>query len=210
MEYNMINIFNLVIVAVMLVPSIVYSFKYNLFVNRCQNTAMNICEWLGRAACIAFMVIPFGVGEFGFSDVRSFLIYAIVNMLLLALYLLFWKTYIKKQNAFKALVLAVIPTAIFAICGVTLRHYILIASTVMFGVGHLYVTMANNDADVKKVKRDNAIAKEKAEAEAKAAQQTKAEAEAQAAALDETENTEETETASETENAIAEISTAEQ
>ena len=84
MEYNMINIFNLVIVAVMLVPSVVYSFKYNLFVNRCQNTAMNICEWLGRAACIAFMVIPFGVGEFGFSDVRSFLIYAIVNMLLLA------------------------------------------------------------------------------------------------------------------------------
>lgn len=162
MEYNMITVFNAVIVAILLIPSVVMAFKFKKFRNRCENTAMNICEQLGRFGSILFMILPFGVGEFGFGHVNEFLIYLSINIILLAVYLFVWMSFMNKQTYIKAVIMAVVPAAIFLVCGVTLRHFILIFCAVMFFFGHLYVTTSNYRAD-KKEKKEAELATAEAE-----------------------------------------------
>ena len=162
MEYNMITLFNVIIVAVLLVPSIVMAFKFKKFKNRCTNTAMNVCEWLGRFSAILFMVLPFGVGEFGFSHVNEFLIYMIANIILIAVYVIVWLSFMKKQTYVKAMIMAVVPAVIFLVCGITLRHFILVFCAVMFFIGHIYVTTSNYRSDKKEKKEAEQMAAEKA------------------------------------------------
>lgn len=144
MRFNPINFFNLAIIIIMLVPNVLYALSNKDIKNKCTNKAMNVAEWVGRFGCMLFMVVPFGVGEFGFYNVIDFIVYLFANAALLAVYLFFWKMYEKKPNVVKAVVLAVVPTLIFFICGATLRHFILLACTVMFGVSHIYITIVNN------------------------------------------------------------------
>ena len=144
MKFNPINFFNLAIIIIMLVPNVLYALSNKDIKNKCTNKAMNVAEWVGRFGCMLFMVVPFGVGEFGFYNVIDFIVYLFANAALLAVYLIFWKMYEKKPNVVKAVVLAVVPTLIFFICGATLRHFILLACTVMFGVSHIYITIVNN------------------------------------------------------------------
>ena len=169
MEYNMINLFNGIIVAVLLIPSVVMAFKFKKFRNRCTNTAMNVCQWLGRFGAILFMVVPFGVGEFGFSHINEFLIYLIANIILLVIYIFVWLSFMKKQTYIKAMIMAVVPAVIFLVCGVTLRHFILLFCAVMFFIGHIYVTTSNYRTDKK----------ERKEAEQQIAEKTAEEAEAE-------------------------------
>lgn len=144
MKFNPINFFNLAIIVIMLVPNVIYALNNRDIKNKCTNKAMNVAEWVGRFGCMLFMVVPFGVGEFGFYNVIDFIVYLFANAALLAVYLIFWKMYEKKPNVVKAVVLVVVPTLIFFICGATLRHFILLACTVMFGVSHIYITIVNN------------------------------------------------------------------
>ena len=163
MEYNMINLFNGIIVAVLLVPSVVMAFKFKKFKNRCTNTAMNVCEWIGRFGAILFMVVPLGVGEFGFSHVNEFLIYLIADIILIAVYILVWLSFMKKQTYIKAMIMAVVPAVIFLVCGITLRHFILIFCSVMFFIGHIYVTTSNYRTDKREKKEAEQLATEESE-----------------------------------------------
>lgn len=54
-----------------------------------------------------------------------------------------WFLYFIKQNLAKSMALAIIPTCIFLLCGITLQHVLLVISAVIFGVGHIYVTYRN-------------------------------------------------------------------
>ena len=51
--------------------------------------------------------------------------------------------YFAKQKAWKSMALAVIPTLIFLISGITLRHIPLVICAIVFGVGHIYVTTSS-------------------------------------------------------------------
>ena len=42
-----------------------------------------------------------------------------------------------------ALALAILPTCIFLLSGVLLRHWLLVCSAVLFGIGHIFVTQRN-------------------------------------------------------------------
>lgn len=157
---NFINYFNIAIVAVMLVPNIIYAAKSRGVKNLCTNKVMNIVEQLGRILCIIFMVFPVMIGEFGFPSAESFIIYLFGNIILVAIYLVVWISYFKKQNAPKATVLAVVPSVIFALCGLTLEHWLLVFAAVLFGIGHIYVTAANG---VKKISKKEQKAENKSE-----------------------------------------------
>ena len=154
---NLINILNIVIVVLMLVPSIIYTIKAKKFKNLCSNKAMKIVEWVGRILCIVLMIYPLGKKEFGFPSAESFIIYIFGNIILVTVYLIVWISYFKKENKLKSIVLTIVPVMVFIVCGLTLEHWLLVFSAVLFGIGHIYVTLANS---IKKQAEKKAVQKE--------------------------------------------------
>ena len=138
-----LNIFGLIIVALILIPNIIYAIAVKGQKNKCKNMFMNILEQVGRYACMLLMIFNVGIAEFGFSNVALFLAYLFGNAVLLVAYWVVWMLYFKKPSFGKQIALAVIPTAIFLLCGVTMGHWLLVVFAVVFGVAHVYVTCKN-------------------------------------------------------------------
>lgn len=143
MEFNPINLAGGVIVALVLVPNIVYALRSPGEENRCKNAVMNLLEQIGRYGSMALMVLPLGVWEFGFPGVAAMLAYFLGNGTLLLAYWLFWAAYFGRRTPRRALVLAILPTCIFLLSGLTLRHWLLVLVGAAFGVAHIYVTREN-------------------------------------------------------------------
>lgn len=144
--YDWINIFGVIIVILMLIPNIIYGIKFRKVTNQCQNKFMNIFEQVGRYASMFLMIFNIGILEFSFASVTEFMIYLFGNGILLLAYWIVWILYFVKQNTGKSIVLAVFPTVIFLLSGITLRHWLLIISAVIFGIAHIYVTYQNTKA----------------------------------------------------------------
>lgn len=145
------NIYGLMIMVLIMLPNMIYSIKCKAAKNVCANKVMNLLEQLGRYASMFFMVFNFDLAiaggiritELGFSSVGAFLVYLFGNALLILVYWVVWFLYFIKQNLAKSMALAIIPTCIFLLCGITLQHVLLVISAVIFGVGHIYVTYRN-------------------------------------------------------------------
>lgn len=148
MRFGVINIFASLIIAIMMIPNIIYAAKIHNTEALYTGRIMCVIEQIGRYASIVFMIIPLGVWEFGFSSKLAFAVYILGNIILLFVYLVVWGFYFKKRNRWKALMLAIIPACIFFISGLTLRHWLLTASAIMFGIGHIYITYENNHVEL--------------------------------------------------------------
>ena len=138
-----LNIFGLILVLLILVPNIIYAFKFRDQQNKCTNKIMNIIEQIGRYGCMFLMIFNIGIAEFGFASKAMFLVYLIGNAVLLLSYLIIWILYFKKQTYWKQLALAIIPTCLFLLSGITMQHYLLVIWSVIFGIGHIFVTNKN-------------------------------------------------------------------
>lgn len=139
-----LNIFGLIIIILILIPNIIYAFtKGKGQKNKCNNAVMNILEQIGRYGSMFFMVFNIGVPEFGFSDLGLFFAYLFGNLALILLYWFAWVLYFIKPRFWAQIALAVIPTAIFLLCGITLSHIFLMVFTIIFGIAHVYVTTKN-------------------------------------------------------------------
>ena len=71
------------------------------------------------------------------------IIYLVGNTVLMLSYWIIWMLYFNKQTYREQMALAVIPTGIFLLSGITMLHYFLIIFAVIFGIGHIYVTSRN-------------------------------------------------------------------
>jgi len=144
MKFGIINLVNGIIILIILIPNVLYAIRFRK--QKIINTSkiMNILEQTGRYASIVLMIIPLGVWEFGFLSANNFLIYFVGNVAILIAYFVIWIVYFKKPNMSLVLALAILPTIIFLISGITLRHWLLVASAIIFGIGHIYVTYQNN------------------------------------------------------------------
>ena len=142
MEFGWINLFGGFVI-LMLVPNIVYAIKNKDEKNLCTNKLMNIIEQIGRYACIVLMWFPLLVWKFGFATSTEFVIYMLSNILLLVTYWILFAIYMKKKNMGLALSLAIIPSCIFLISGVLLRHWLLVVFACLFATGHIFVTYIN-------------------------------------------------------------------
>lgn len=145
MNFGWINVFGILIIVVMLVPNIIYAIKNKDLENRYNNKVVNWAEQIGRYASMGLTVFPVGVA--GFDTDGCMLAYLIGNSVLLVAYLGVWVLYFQRKTLQKALLLAIIPTIIFLLCGVTLKHPILIISSVIFGISHILITYKNNCPD---------------------------------------------------------------
>lgn len=138
-----LNVFGLILVILLLIPNIIYAIKVKDQKNLCTSKLMNILEQLGRYACMFLMVFNIGIAELGFASVGAFLIYGIGNVLLMVAYWITWMLYFHKKTFGKQIALAVLPTCLFLLSGITMQHYLLILFGTVFGVGHIYVTIKN-------------------------------------------------------------------
>lgn len=145
MEFGWINIFGAIIVILMLIPNIIYAVRNRDEKNRCDSRLMNILEQIGRYGCIVLMWLPLLVWKFGFPSVFDMLLYLIGNGCLLCAYWIIYILYMKEKTKKRALTLAVIPACIFLLSGITLRHWLLVGFTLIFAIGHIYVTLKNTD-----------------------------------------------------------------
>lgn len=144
MEFGWINLFGALLVVVMLIPNIVFAVKHTEQENQCKSLIINLIEQVGRYACMLLMWFPLLVWEFCFSNVFEMLCYIIISLTLIFSYLIVWVFYFKNQSLSLALALAIIPTALFFICGLLLKHWLLVIFAILFGVGHIYITYKNN------------------------------------------------------------------
>ena len=138
-----LNILGLIIIVLIMIPNIIYAVKYKDQQNICDNQFMNILEQIGRYGCIVLMILNIGINEPGFRSIEMFLTYLIGNAVLIISYMIVWVMYFKKQKFGKQIALAVIPTVIFLLCGITMMHWLLIIFGIIFGIGHIYVTCKN-------------------------------------------------------------------
>ena len=100
-------------------------------------------EQIGRYGCMFLMVFNIGIAEFGFRSVGIFLVYIFGNTLFIIFYWIIWMLYFHKRTYWKQILLAVIPACLFLLSGITMLHYLLIVFGIIFGIGHIYVTVKN-------------------------------------------------------------------
>lgn len=126
----------------MLIPNIFFAIKNIDEKNLCTNRFMNVIEQIGRYACIVLMWLPLLVREFDFPSTAGFIVYLVGNGALIAAYRILF-IYYDRKSVKLALALAIIPSCIFLLSGITLRHWLLAAAAVLFAVGHVFVTYDN-------------------------------------------------------------------
>ena len=146
MEFGWINLFGAIIVILMMIPNVVYAIRNKDEKNHCENKTMNLIEQIGRYACIVLMWLPLLVCKFNFSSLLGFLIYLIGNSTLLLVYIFEFLLYLKEKTYRRAMILAVLPACIFSLSGLILHHWLLVSFSIVFAVGHIYVTKKNIDA----------------------------------------------------------------
>lgn len=144
MEFNWINIYSGIVVALMMIPNIIFAVKDKENKPNKSKMIVNIIEQISRYACIILMILPLFVWEFGFSPLEFMFVYIIGNVILLVLYYIFWGLYSKSKACKSALALAIIPTLIFINSAISVKHWALLVTAVIFGVSHIYITYINN------------------------------------------------------------------
>ena len=143
-QMGWINVFGLILVVAMLLPNIVFAFKYRDLENKCKNKVINVMEQIGRYGSMFLMIFNIGLLEFGFASLEAMGVYFIGNSFLMLIYWVTWLMYFHKPALWKSMTLAIAPILIFLLSGLTLRHYLLTVSALVFGVGHIYITYQNS------------------------------------------------------------------
>lgn len=140
MEFNWINIFDGIVVVLMLIPNIAFALKNKEQSSNKSSRIITVIEQIGRYSCIFLMIVPLFVGEFGFSSLEFIFNYVIGNAALLISYYIFWFLYRKRKTLSNALSLAITPTLIFINSAISLRHWALLITALLFGFSHIYIT----------------------------------------------------------------------
>lgn len=139
-----INIFGLFFIVVIMIPNIIYAMKCkDGFVNKWSNKIVETIEQIGRFGCFGFMIFNIPGTWFGWWSDETFVIYLIVNIILIFFYCMIWIICFKKNTMFKALSLSIIPSAIFLFDGLMSRSILLIISSLIFAPAHIMISYKN-------------------------------------------------------------------
>ena len=138
------NVFGLVFIVVIMIPNIVFAVRCkDGFENSWNNKAIEIIEQIGRFGCFGFMIFNVPGTWFGWCSDEAFVIYLIIDALLIALYCAIWVIFWKKNNTFRALALSIIPSVVFLFSGIMKRSILLIIATILFAPAHILISYKN-------------------------------------------------------------------
>ena len=147
MQFGFLNLTGFLIVALMMIPNLIYARRNPHIENKCFCKPMLILEQIGRYGSMAMMVFPLFVWEFGFKSPDELVIWLFLLPALLLAYFVLWAVYFRRPSLPAALWLAILPSTIFILRGVIFRHWLLTAFGVVFAVGHIYITWYNNRSE---------------------------------------------------------------
>lgn len=137
------NPFGLLLVIAILIPNIIYALRHKEFPAAEHAKLLIIAEQIGRYACMFLMVINlsgFGIMGGSFSSSAAFMLYLFGCPAAALLYWIVWVFYSGKRQLFSAMLLAILPSSIFLICGITRSDWPLTAAAVLFSISHTAIT----------------------------------------------------------------------
>ena len=144
MRFNWINWINMAAVVWLVLINVIVARKGLSDSYNNKHSIVNILEQIGRYGCMVLMILPvFTSGwKFGFDSVVEMLIWISLTILLLAIYSFLW---VKKANGnvFVFYGLALVPTVLFLLNGIILRHPALVVASLVFGVFHFLIVKEN-------------------------------------------------------------------
>ncbi len=138
------NYYGLIIMAIIMIPNIIYAVKQkdNMALES-HNKMIIIAEQVGRYGCFVLMIFNIPYTYFNFWFDNSLAVYLSVNGALCLTYLIFWIVCWNRNGKLKALTLSIIPSIIFLFDGVVLASIPLIVCAVIFAISHIYISCKN-------------------------------------------------------------------
>ena len=139
-----LNVFGLVMVAVIMIPNILFAMKCkDGFVNKWNNKSEETVEQIGRFGCFGFMIINIPGTWFGWWSDEAFAVYLVVDAVLVTLYCVIWAVCFRKSSVFRALALSIIPSVLFLFSGIMSRSILLTIAAVLFAPSHILISYQN-------------------------------------------------------------------
>lgn len=139
-----LNVFGLVMVAVIMIPNILFAMKCkDGFVNKWNNKSVETVEQIGRFGCFGFMIINIPGTWFGWWSDEAFAVYLVVDAVLVTLYCVIWAICFRKSSVFRALALSIIPSVLFLFSGIMSRSILLTIAAVLFAPSHILISYQN-------------------------------------------------------------------
>lgn len=136
-----LNVFGLVMVAVIMIPNILFAMKCkDGFVNKWNNKSVETVEQIGRFGCFGFMIINIPGTWFGWWSDEAFAVYLVVDAVLVTLYCVIWAVCFRKSSVFRALALSIIPSVLFLFSGIMSRSILLTIAAVLFAPSHILIS----------------------------------------------------------------------
>lgn len=141
---GLFNYYGLIIFVILMIPNIIYSFIYkDGFINKYENKVVLLIEKIGRIGSIVFLTFNIPATYSGFWFNNGLLIYIFVNIILVFIYILGWVILWKRSNLFKALLLSIIPSAIFIFSGLMIINIPLLVFSFTFAISHITISVKN-------------------------------------------------------------------
>lgn len=137
------NYYGLAVMAIIMIPNIIYAVKHRSAQSAYSNKAVEVLEQIGRYGCMIFMIFNIPYTYFNFWFAHALIVYLSVNGALCFAYLLFWAICRNRNDKLKALSLSVIPSCIFLFSGIVLASIPLIVFASIFGVNHIFISYKN-------------------------------------------------------------------
>lgn len=134
-----ISLMGLIIVALLLLPNMIFKVKKQETTGCYIKSWIDTVEKVTRITTMLLMIFQLGVSEKGFHSLLAFLIYLFGNAILVIVYWIMWILYKSKQTLRRRMILVEIPCVVYLLCAVTLRHWLLLISVVIFAVSHTRV-----------------------------------------------------------------------
>ena len=138
------NLFGLIVMIFIMIPNIVFALKCkDGFDNAWQNRAVETLEQIGRFGCFGLMVINIPGTYFDFVSMTTYLLYILIDMILVFLYCLIWIICFRKNSIFRALALSILPATLFVYSGIMSRSILLIIAAIIFAPCHIILSYKN-------------------------------------------------------------------
>ena len=137
------NYCGLCIMAIIMIPNVIFAVKRKGNLNGYKNRFVEIAEQIGRYACFALMIFNIPYTYFGFWFDYALAVYLSVNGALCFAYCVLWVLLWNSDGIAKALALSIIPTAVFLFSGIMLANIPLIVFSVVFGAAHVFLSYKN-------------------------------------------------------------------
>lgn len=138
------NWYGLIFVVIIMIPNIIFAVKNKEgFANVYKNKAAEICEQVGRYACMALMVFNIPYTWIGFYFAYAKVVYLAVNGFLVAAYCVAWAVLWKKSGIVKALLLSVLPSLVFLFSSIMIGSIPLALFAIIFAATHVLISVKN-------------------------------------------------------------------